>query len=78
MELAGKTHAIQPETVAEETLKGITRGRFIILPGSEMKLLYPLAHLVGNGIYPIIDFLVARSLKKQKQQAKILSLRKEE
>ncbi|HTP02248.1 MAG TPA: SDR family oxidoreductase [Anaerolineales bacterium] len=67
---AGSTKALKPEDVAQSTLRDLKRGRYIILPGSEPRLLYHAMLLIGNGVYPIMDRLVADARKKkQKAQA---------
>lgn len=62
---AGSTKALQPEEVARATLKGMKRGQYVILPGSEPRLLYRLMFLVGNGIYPIMDMMIADARRKK-------------
>lgn len=60
---------VSPEAVAKGVLKGMKRGQYTILPGSEPSLYYRLLPLVGNGIYPLFDMLLAQARRK-KQQAK--------
>ena len=62
---AGSTKALRPQDVARSTLKAIRRGKYIILPGFEPQLLYRLMLLVGNGIYPIMDSMIADARKKK-------------
>ena len=50
-----------PEELADSILPQIEQGRYIILPGFEMKLLYWLSGFIGSGIYPIFDWLIARA-----------------
>ncbi len=52
------------ETVARVILRDAARGRYIILPGLETKFLYHLGNLLGNGVYPIMDWLIARARKE--------------
>jgi 3-dehydrosphinganine reductase len=50
-----------PEELADSIMPQIKQGRYIILPGFEMKLLYWLSGFIGSGIYPIFDWLIARA-----------------
>ena len=62
---AGSTKALAPDVVARSTLQGMKRGQYVILPGFEPRLVYHLMHLVGNGIYPIMDGMIAGARKKK-------------
>jgi 3-dehydrosphinganine reductase len=53
--------------VAEEVLKGMKRGRYTILPGSEISLYYRLTFLLGDAIYPLMDSLLAQARRKKQQ-----------
>ena len=48
--LAGNTSVMTAEEVAEEVIKGIERGKYLILPGFESKLIYRLNGIVGGGL----------------------------
>lgn len=63
--LAGTTKAMTPEEVADSILKGVSRGKYIILPGMEAKLLYRLSGIVGNAVYPVMDYMIAQSRNGQ-------------
>lgn len=41
--------------VAEEILKGVQRGRYVILPGTGNRLLYRIVSLLGDFTYSIVD-----------------------
>jgi hypothetical protein len=41
--------------VARITLRDAARGRYMIIPGLDGKLLYRLSGLLGNLTYPIMD-----------------------
>jgi 3-dehydrosphinganine reductase len=56
---------VSPDEVAKKTLRGMKRGRYVILPGTDPALYYSLMHLVGNGIYPIFDMLLAQARRKK-------------
>lgn len=59
--LAGNSRIMTPEDVARITLRGVERGRYVILPGMEASLVYRLSGILGNGKYPIMDFMLAHS-----------------
>jgi 3-dehydrosphinganine reductase len=52
----GSVHT--PEGVAEEIIKGISRKKFLILPGFDAKLLYWAEKILGNSLFPIFDLLI--------------------
>ena len=58
---------LSPEEVADSIIHQVERGRYMILPGFEMKLLYWLDRLVGSGIYPILDWLIVRAQRINQQ-----------
>lgn len=67
--LSGSAGVLSAQRVAREILRDVARGRYVILPGLEMKLLYRLNGLLGNAVYPLMDWLVRaarRSGNKQK------------
>ena len=63
--IAGASSVLTAEQVADEILTGIQKGKYVIIPGFEGKLLYRLVNLLGNLVYPIIDWLVNSAQKKQ-------------
>ncbi|MGD0611933.1 MAG: SDR family oxidoreductase [Anaerolineales bacterium] len=65
-ELAGNSGVLSAEAVAEAIIKGVKHGQYVILPGMEGKLMYRLNGLAGNGIYPIMDMMVAQAQAKKK------------
>jgi 3-dehydrosphinganine reductase len=58
---------MSPEEVADSIMHQVERGRYMILPGFEMKLLYWLDRLLGSGIYPILDWLIVRAQRINQQ-----------
>jgi 3-dehydrosphinganine reductase len=62
---AFSTKVVSADSVANETIKGLRRGQYTIIPGFENKLYYGLVFLVGNAIYPIMDFMLADARKKK-------------
>lgn len=63
-ELAGSANLMSSEVVAREILKQVNRKKYIILPGSEGKLLYFAHNLLGGGLYPVMDFLIRQAIRK--------------
>ena len=59
--LAGTAGLLQPEEVAREILRGVRRGKYVILPGGDPKWMWKLMHIAGCGTYKIMDFMVARA-----------------
>lgn len=53
------------EQVAIAIVRGILNKRYIIIPGFEGSMLYWLSGLVGSAVYPILDWLIARSQKSK-------------
>ncbi len=62
--LAGNAGLLSAEAVARTILRAAARGRYIILPGLETKLLYHLNNLLGNAVYPLMDVLIAQARRK--------------
>jgi 3-dehydrosphinganine reductase len=59
--LAGNAGLMRPEEVAAAILRGVAHKRYIILPGLESKLIYRLQGVLGNLIYPLMDFFIRRA-----------------
>ncbi|MHB0922967.1 MAG: SDR family oxidoreductase [Bellilinea sp.] len=55
---------MEPEAVAEELLAGVSRGRYLILPGGDIKFLYALLRIFGRSLfYWYLDSIVSKTLK---------------
>jgi 3-dehydrosphinganine reductase len=52
------------EKVAHEILVGVSRGKYVILPGTYTKLFYFLSSVFTPAVYPVLDWMIARSRKK--------------
>ncbi len=63
--IAGATSILSAEQVADEILTGISKERYVIIPGFEGKLLYRMINLLGNLTYPIMDWMVRRAQKSK-------------
>jgi len=53
-----------PEAVASAILRGVSRNRYIIIPGAMGKALYWLTHVLGSAAYPVMDWFVARARRQ--------------
>jgi 3-dehydrosphinganine reductase len=62
--LSSSAGRLSAETVAEAILRGMRRGRYAIVPGSENQFLYRLSGLLGDGVYPVMDWMVADARRK--------------
>jgi 3-dehydrosphinganine reductase len=62
--LSDNAGVLSAESVAETILKGISRRKYIIIPGFESKLFYFINSLPGNLAYPIMDIMIAQALRK--------------
>jgi len=65
--LAGNAGLMKPEEVAEVILKGVARGKYIILPGWETKFLFNVSNFLGGAIYPVMDLLIRRARRQMKK-----------
>ncbi len=63
--LTGTAKVQSPEAVAACILNGIRRRHYVILPGLDNWFLYHLNNLLGNGVYPLMDLLIARARRKK-------------
>ena len=62
--VAGSASLMDPAVVAAEILRGVEKRKYIILPGSEGKMMYFLHHFVGRLLYPVMDMMVNSAIKK--------------
>ncbi len=56
---------VSADRVAKGVVRGMKRRQYVILPGMEATLTYRLMFLMGNGIYPIFDLLLAQARRKK-------------
>jgi 3-dehydrosphinganine reductase len=68
--LTASSGLMSAESVAESILKGIEKGNYIILPGNESKLIYRLSGIFGNAVYPLMDWLIAQTQRKNNSDKK--------
>jgi 3-dehydrosphinganine reductase len=52
------------EDVAGEIMRGVSKGRSVVLPGFQTKLFYYLSGILSPAVYPLMDWLVARARDK--------------
>jgi 3-dehydrosphinganine reductase len=67
-EIAGSAKALSAEVVAETILKGVRKGKYVIIPGADGKFFYWLTHFLGRLTYPLMDILVRDAQKKKAKQ----------
>ncbi|MCJ7533468.1 MAG: SDR family oxidoreductase [Anaerolineales bacterium] len=67
-ELNRNGSCMSAKVVAREILKGVERCQYIIIPGLEGKTFYFLSSLVGIGVYPVMDYLVARAQRTNQRK----------
>lgn len=65
-EVAGSASLMSAEAVAKEILRSVERGKYMIIPGAEGKLLYVAKNLLGRFMYPVMDMMVNSAIKKLK------------
>ncbi len=58
------------ESVAKSILRGIERGKYLILPGIENKLLFRLSGIFSNAVYPVMDWLITQAQRKNNTAGK--------
>lgn len=63
--LASNSSVLTANQVASAILKGIRKGRYVIIPGLEGKFIYFLIRLFGNLTYPIMDILIRKGQKSK-------------
>ena len=59
---------IPPEQVARAIVDGIDRQKNVIIPDLGTSLFIKLINILGNGIYPVLDWLLARAQGQIKSQ----------
>ncbi len=62
-ELSDTAGLMKADDVARIIWKDVKRGKFVILPGSNSKMLYALVNLLGNFTYPVMDVMVNNAIR---------------
>jgi len=62
-ELSDTAGLMKADDVATIIWKDVKRGNYIILPGSNSKMLYALVNLLGNFTYPVMDIMVNNAIR---------------
>ena len=65
-QLSSTANLMSAENVAKEILKKVAKRKYMILPGSEGKLLFTAKNLLGKSLYPVMDLLVNDAIRKLK------------
>lgn len=63
-QVAGSAKLMSADDVADEIVKKVARRKYVILPGSEGKLIYILNNLFGRRSHDVIDLLVKNAISK--------------
>ena len=64
------TKIITAEEVAGAIVRGIARRKYIILCGTEAKVLFLVTGLLGSGVYRIMDRMVMNAQRKIERTGK--------
>ncbi|MEJ5198212.1 MAG: SDR family oxidoreductase [Anaerolineae bacterium] len=62
--VGGRVQVQSAEAVAQAIVRGIERRQYIITPGLDTTLVFWLSSVLGSLQYPIMDWLVARALRR--------------
>jgi 3-dehydrosphinganine reductase len=64
MKALDTTRSMSAESVAKAIVNGVMRRQYVIIPGFEGKFFFWLTCILGDGIYKIMDCMVADARKK--------------
>ncbi len=64
-EISGSAGLLSADEVATAALRGIAKDKYLILPGASNAFFFWLSGALGGLVYPLMDFLVKRALKKK-------------
>jgi 3-dehydrosphinganine reductase len=64
--LSANSSVLSADHVARTILKGVKKGKYLIIPGFEGKLLFRLTQLLGSLTYPVMDLLIRQAQKSKK------------
>jgi len=62
--ISGNAKVMSAGSVAASILKDVQHGKYLILPGVDIKLFFLLSNLLGGGVYPVMDMMVADARRK--------------
>ncbi|MDF1520919.1 MAG: SDR family oxidoreductase [Brevefilum sp.] len=63
--LASASSVMSAEKVAESILASVKKGKYVIIPGFEGKLIYILIGFMGDLVYPLVDWMIRSAQKKK-------------
>lgn len=66
-ELSSSAGILSADQVANQIFNGLTRKKYIIIPGLEGKILYLASNILGRLTYPVMDMMVNSATKKIKK-----------
>lgn len=65
-EVAGSASLMSAEKVAQDILLGVARGKYMIIPGAEGKMMFIVKNILGRAMYPVMDMMVNSAIAKLK------------
>ncbi len=65
-QVAGSAKLMSADAVADEIVRNVARKKYVILPGTEGKIIYNLNNLLGRRFHDLIDLLVKNAIRKLK------------
>ncbi len=68
--IAGASSVVSAEEVAKSIIAGMEKKKYVIIPGFEGKFLYRLICILGDLVYPIMDWIINRAQNKMKKKSK--------
>ncbi len=68
--LAETNSVVEPELVARTILRGMERKKYVILPGTEAKILARAGYLLGNALHTVIDMLIDVNISRAKRKSR--------
>jgi len=63
-EITGIVKPLSPDLVANRIIKGVERGKYVIIPDFQTTMLYRLNNILGNFSYQVMDYLVSSAIRK--------------
>jgi 3-dehydrosphinganine reductase len=61
--IGGESKPLTASSVSNSIIKGIEKGKYVIIPGIENQLIFSITNILGVNLYPIMDFLVLLARK---------------
>jgi len=68
--LAETNSVVEPELVARAIIHGMERKKYVIIPGTEAKILAQAGYLLGNALHTVIDMLINMNISRAKKKSR--------